>query len=79
MAPKSAVVDNLEIVQVISPAISPIYMNNPGYGHMDFSAKNGVEKLLFRFFQLEDFQRLGVVDFEDYDVMHYTGVDLNSA
>ena len=55
MAPLSAVVDDLQIVQVISPAISPIYMNNPGYGQMIFSAENGVENLIFRFFQLEDF------------------------
>ena len=50
MAPRSALVDNLEIVQVISPAISPIYMNNPGYGKLLFSAENGVENLSFRFF-----------------------------
>jgi len=79
MAPKSSVVDNLNLVQVISPAISPIYMNNPGYGSLTFSAQNGVENLLFRFFQLEDFQRLGVIDFVEYDIMKYTGVDLNDA
>lgn len=32
MAPESSAVNDLDIVQVISPAISPIYMNNPGYG-----------------------------------------------
>ena len=33
MAPLSShVTGDLNIVQVISPAISPIYMNNPGYG-----------------------------------------------
>ena len=34
MSPQSATVDNLEIVQVLSPAISPIYGNNPGYGFL---------------------------------------------
>ena len=38
MAPQFASVEGLEIVQVISPAISPIYMNNPGYGSFQFSA-----------------------------------------
>ena len=51
MAPKSSVVpENLEIVQVISPAISPIYMNNPGYGQLTFSKENHVESLKFNFF-----------------------------
>jgi len=44
-----------------------------------FSAENKVESLVFRFFQLEDYSRLGVVDFAEYDIMHYTGVDLNVA
>ena len=79
MAPKSVAVEDLNIVQVISPAISPIYMNNPGYGVFHFSAKNGIEKLIFQFFQLEDFSRLGVVDFAEYDIMRYTGMDLNDA
>ena len=35
MAPVSATVPNLDIVQVISPALSPIYGNNPGYGLLE--------------------------------------------
>lgn len=38
MAPESAVVPNLDIVEVISPAVSPVYNNNPGYGIFTFSA-----------------------------------------
>ena len=79
MAPKSAVVDDLELVQVISPAISPIYSNNPGYGVLIFDETSRVESLVFRYFQLEDFERLGLIAFNHYDVMHYTGVDLNDA
>ena len=80
MAPKSSVIDDdLQVVQVISPAISPIYMNNPGYGQMTFSKENHVETMKFLFFQLEDYQRLGIVDFVEYDVMKYTGIDLNDA
>ena len=79
MAPMHPLYDDLNIVQVISPAISPIYMNNPGYGQMTFSVEKGVENLLFRFFQLEDFQSQGVIDFVEYDLMRFTGVDLNHA
>ena len=50
MAPYHPLIDDLNVVTVISPAISPIYMNNPGYGQMTFSAEHGVENLLFRFF-----------------------------
>ena len=77
MAPLSSEVKDLEIVQVISPAVSPIYMNNPGYGSFKFSAEKHVEELIFRFFQIEDYMRLGTVDFIEYDVQAYTGVNLN--
>jgi len=50
MAPKSQVVEDLNVVQVISPAISPVYMNNPGYGKLIFSAENKVESIIFNFF-----------------------------
>ena len=79
MAPISSEIEDLEIVQVISPAVSPIYMNNPGYGSLKFSAENHVEELIFRFFQIEDYMRIGVVDFVEYDVQSYTGVNLNDA
>ena len=79
MAPQSANIEGLEIVQVISPAVSPIYMNNPGYGSFQFSAENHVESLIFRFFQIEDYIRLGIVDFEEYDIQKYTKVNLNDA
>ena len=46
---------------------------------MTFTADKGIESLTFSFFQLEDYNRLGVVDFNRLDVMEYTGVDLNSA
>ena len=79
MAPMSSEVEGLEIVQVISPAVSPIYMNNPGYGSLQFSSEKHVESLIFRFFQIEDYIRLGIADFEEYDIQKYTKVDLNDA
>ena len=50
MAPESSAVSDLNVVQVINPAISPIYNNNPGYGVLLFNADDGVESLVFRFF-----------------------------
>ena len=38
MAPVSAKHNDLRLVTVVSPAISPIYMNNPGYASFKFSA-----------------------------------------
>ena len=38
-----------------------------------------VKSLVFRFFQIEDYNRLGLVSFNHYDVMSYTRVDLNDA
>ena len=54
-------------------------MNNPGYSRMIIAGNRDVKSLVFSFFQLDDFQRLGVVNFVDYDVMAYTGMDLNNA
>ena len=79
MSPVSDEVPNVDIVQVISPAVSPIYMNNPGYGAMKVSTDNGVDSLIFRFLQLEDIERLGVVRFVNHDIQKYTGVNLNDA
>ena len=78
MAPESSVQDDLNIVQVISPAISPIYNNNPGYGVLKFEDEK-VKSLVFRFFQIEDFHRLGLISFNHYDVMRYNDIDLNDA
>ena len=55
MAPVSATVPNLDIVQVISPALSPIYGNNPGYGllEVDYESETNtyeIEELTYRFF-----------------------------
>lgn len=50
MAPESSVALDLNLVQVISPAISPIYNNNPGYGVLIFDETSRVESLVFRFF-----------------------------
>ena len=35
--------------------------------------------MIFRFFQIEDYMRLGTVDFIEYDLQAYTGVSLNDA
>ena len=79
MAPQSSVVDDLNIVQVISPAISPVYDNNPGYGAIEFTKEDHIKSMKFYFFQLEDWLRLGIVNFLEYDLIRYLGVDLNSA
>ena len=79
MAPYSEAVPESNVVTVISPAISPIYMNNPGYTSLEMSTDNGIESIVFTFLQLEDIERLGVVNFLKHDIMKYTGVDLNDA
>jgi len=51
---------------VISPAISPCYNNNPGFGLLDID-EGKVSKYVFTFLQLEDYHRYGVFIYEDYD------------
>jgi len=79
MAPESAVVSDLKVVQVINPAISPVYDNNPGYSVLKFDNDGVIDSIMFHFFQIEDYNRLGLVGFNHYDLMKYTGVDLNDA
>lgn len=50
------------VVQYINPAVSPIYNNNPGFGWLEMS-DNRVDSLQVNFMQLEDFHRMGIIDF----------------
>lgn len=68
MAAYSSVVPDIAIVQVISPAVSPIYNNNPGFGILDIDdSKVQVNNYVFTFMQLEDYQRYKVFSYQDYD------------
>ena len=60
VAPQSSVVPGLEIVQVIMPAVSPIYNNNPGFGLITIDDSDvTVESFEFTFLMLEDYARFG--------------------
>ena len=65
-------------MQIINPAVSPIYDNNPGYGWLELNSDNSIKSLLFPFLQLEDYHRLGLTQFQTFDLMRNTGMDLNS-
>lgn len=69
MAPVSKTVTGLNAVQVILPAISPVYGNNPGYGVLEIDDSTWkVRDLSFSFFQLEDYYRMGVTMWRDLDL-----------
>lgn len=48
-AATSSLVPGLEIVSVITPAITPIYNNNPGYGFLTLDDDYQIESYNFRF------------------------------
>ena len=52
VAPQTTAVPDLEIVQVIMPAVSPIYNNMPGFGLLTINENVQVEKFEFVFLQL---------------------------
>lgn len=80
VAPQSSVVPDLEIVQVIMPAVSPVYNNNPGYGLLNIDASTDkVESFKFTFLQLEEFARFGKYTYETYDPSTVGGFDYNDA
>ena len=79
MAPQSVTVPNVDVVQVIVPAISPIYGNNPGYGILEIDDTTfQIELFKFHWFQLEDFYRMGIAIWKTFDLENDLGVDLNS-
>ena len=59
----SSLTPDLAIVSVITPAISPIYNNNPGYGVLTLDDGNAIESYNFRFLQLADYFRIGTLNF----------------
>lgn len=80
VAPYSSVVPNAKIVQIIMPAVSPIYYNNPGFGMLkidDSSLK--IDKFEFVFLMLEDYHRFGVFTYETYNPAKFGGFDINDA
>jgi len=71
-------VPDVNVVQVIVPAISPIYGNNPGYGILEIDDNTfEIDTMHFHWFQLEDWYRMGVAIWKDLDIQGQLGYDLN--
>jgi len=80
VAPTSATNPDLEIVQVIMPAVSPVYQNNPGFGLLTLDdVTNDVDAFEFVFLQLQEYHRFGVYEYEVYDPSVVGGFDYNDA
>lgn len=60
MAPESIVQPDLKFIQIISPAVSPVYNNNAGYGILTFNqAPVTLEDFKTRFFNIPDYHMFG--------------------
>ena len=79
MAPESATVPGLDVVQVIMPAISPVYGNNPGYGVLTLNSDQTIDDIKFKFFQLQDYYRMGLPIWKEIDIQNVFNIDLNDA
>jgi len=56
MAQESASVPDIALVQYVTPAVTPVYDNNPGVGFLEISDDDfEVERFEFLFFMLEDY------------------------
>ena len=78
MAPQSATVPGVDVVQVVMPAISPVYGNNPGFGLLKINPSNqSIEEMTFKFFQLEDYYRMELALWREIDVQKTFDIDLN--
>ena len=74
MAPLSATQPGLYLTQIISPAISPVYNNNPGYGMLSLETVNKSSNTLkikdytSRFLSLMDYEQFGMFTFQNYNL-----------
>jgi len=77
---KSVVVPDIEIVQVITPSITPYYHNNPGFGILEIDDSDlEIESFEFYFMQLEDYHRFKIISFDTYNPAKLGDFDLNDA
>lgn len=77
MAPKSLVQPNLKFIQVVSPAVSPIYNNNSGYAMLTLtSAPVKMKDFKCRFFNLPDYHMFGTYVFSETSMKDQVG-DIN--
>lgn len=78
VAPLSSTVPNAKLVQIIMPAVSPVYYNNPGFGMMTFDDDNSkIDKFEFVFMLLENYHRFGAFTYEMYEPAKHGGFNLN--
>lgn len=79
MGPKSAVEEDLNWIQIVSPALSPVYNNNPGYGLLTLTEDtNKIDDFKSRFLNLPDYHRFGIHVYSEYSLKSVYG-DLNDA
>jgi len=73
---------NLKVI--ISPSISPVYYNNPGYTFFELEWQDDLNyfkimEVSFRYFSLMQYILFRSDNWNHYDVMKEMGIDLNSA
>lgn len=79
-APVSNIVDHLNLKVIVSPAVSPVYNNNPGYSHMIISPRTlkkkksgqpiqyNLDSLWYTFLDLSYYTIFGKIAWIQYDV-----------
>lgn len=79
-AAESSAVEDLALVQFVTPAVTPVYSNNPGLGLLEINDETlKVERFVFRFFLLEDYHRFdSLISWAPlYDPAGFHGIDVN--
>ena len=76
LAPKSSMYPDINVPILISPSVSPIFMNNPAFSRLDIS-ESGEIKVHSRFLQLQYYLVLGVEIWTKVQPEEY-GLNLNN-
>ncbi len=67
------------MVQVINPAITPLYDNNPGFGVLAIdNLSYKVNYFRFTFLKLQDLLNYDIISWKKFDPSRYYGFDLNA-
>jgi hypothetical protein len=62
----------------VTPATSPVYMNNPGYSIMELTAEDGITKVDWRFYQLYQYLLFRIKNFITIDPESLYNVKFNN-
>jgi hypothetical protein len=77
ISPKAENFEQINTVFLITPAVSPIYMNNPGFTILDISNDNKISDVHHTYFQLWKYIAFKQITYSTINFIESYGIDMN--